>query len=187
MDSTDFLPTLLEAAGVTLPADLKLDGRSFLPQLRGEKGQPREWIYSWYSPRQGADLTVREFAFNQRFKLYRTGEFFDLTKDAEEKQPLKASPLKGEAAAAAKLLQGALDQFKDARPAGSIARERKPPKARRRHARTTHRDHAPHSGSGPSPTQRRALPELILPTAANPGCSAHRLVFFCVCTASIEA
>ena len=88
VDSTDFLPTLLDAAGVASPSGLKLDGRTFLPQVLGAEGQPRDWIYSWYSPRQSADMTVREFAFNQRYKLYRTGEFFDLAKDLEEKQPL---------------------------------------------------------------------------------------------------
>jgi hypothetical protein len=62
-------------------------------------------------------LTVREFAFHQRFKRYRSGDFFDLSQDVAEKQPLKVSSLQGEAAAAAKLLQEALDQFKDARPA----------------------------------------------------------------------
>jgi arylsulfatase A len=118
VDTTDFLPTLLDAAGVALPAGTPLDGRSFLPQLRADKGQPRAWIYSWYSPRQGANLTVREFAFNQRFKLYRSGEFFDLGQDALEKRPLALASLEGDAAAAAKLLQGALDSFKDARPAG---------------------------------------------------------------------
>ena len=64
------------------------------------------------------DLTVRELAFNHRFKLYRTGEFHDLSQDAAEKKPLAVASLTGEAATAAKLLQGALDQFKDARPPG---------------------------------------------------------------------
>lgn len=117
VDGTDFLPTLLQAGGAVPPSGVTLDGRSFLPQVLGEKGQPREWVYSWYSPRQSADMTVREFAFNQRYKLYRTGQFFDLSKDLEEKQPLKVASLDGEAAAAARLFQGALDQFKDARPA----------------------------------------------------------------------
>ena len=115
---SQLLPTLLDAAGATPPAGLKLDGRSFLPQARGEPGQPREWIYSWYSPRQGADMSVRELAFNHRFKLYRDGMFFDLAKDLDEKQPLAVATLAGEAATAAKLLQSALDQFKDARPPG---------------------------------------------------------------------
>ncbi len=118
VDSTDFLPTLLDAAGVTAPANLTLDGRSFLPQMRGEKGQPREWIYSWYSPRQGADMSVRELAFNHRFKLYRTGDFYDIANDPEEKHPFKVSALTGQAAGAAKLLQAALDRFQEARPAG---------------------------------------------------------------------
>lgn len=113
VDTTDFLPTLLEAANEPTPTDL--DGRSFLPQLRGERGRPREWIYSWYSPRQGADRTVREFAFNHRFKLYRSGEFFDLIADPQERQPLKVTTLGKQAAADAKRLESALDQFKDAR------------------------------------------------------------------------
>jgi arylsulfatase A len=116
VDSTDFVPTLLHAAGLQPPPSLKLDGRTFLPQILGAEGQPRDWIYSWYSPRQSADMTVREFAFNQRYKLYRTGEFFDLSRDLEEKQPLKVASLDGEPAAAAKVLRGALDQFKEARP-----------------------------------------------------------------------
>jgi len=116
VDSTDFLPTILDAAGVTAQSGLKLDGRTFLPQLLGAEGQPRHWIYSWYSPRQSADLSVREFAFDHRYKLYRSGELFDLRNDVEEKQPLTVASLNGEAATAAKLLQGALDRFKDARP-----------------------------------------------------------------------
>lgn len=118
VDSTDFLPTICEAAGVKVPTELKIDGRSFLPQLRGEPGSPRQWIYSWYSPRQNANLTVREFAFNQRFKLYRSGEFYDLAQDVEEKQPLKIAELKGEAASVAKLFQAALEKYSQARPTG---------------------------------------------------------------------
>ena len=119
VDSTDILPTLCAAAGVPVPAALKIDGRSFLPQLRGEQGQPRDWVYSWYSPRQGGNTTVREFAFNHRFKLYRTGELYDLLKDAEGKQPLdtKGSKLDADATAAVKLLQSPLDHYRDARPA----------------------------------------------------------------------
>jgi arylsulfatase A len=45
VDSTDFLPTLCEAAGAPLPEGLKIDGRSFWPQLKGEKGTPRDWRY----------------------------------------------------------------------------------------------------------------------------------------------
>ena len=90
---------------------------SFLPQLRGEKGAPREWLYSWYSPRQQADLTVREFAFDHGYKLYRTGEFFDLAADPFEKQALNRASTPAEAKTAAARLQAVLDRFTDARPA----------------------------------------------------------------------
>lgn len=116
VDSTDFLPTILDAAGVAAPSGLTLDGCTFLPQILGAGGQPRDWIYSWYSPRQSVDMTVREFAFDHRYKLYRSGVFFDLSRDGEEKQPLEIASLEGPAAAAAKRLQDALDRFKDARP-----------------------------------------------------------------------
>ena len=117
VDSTDFLPTLLEAAGEKPAGDLKLDGRSFWPQLRGQRGQPREWLYAWYSPRQNNDLTVREFAFDQRYKLYRNGNFFDRQSDPAEAKPLRVPELSGEAATVAIKLQRALDQFNNARPA----------------------------------------------------------------------
>jgi arylsulfatase A len=117
VDTTDFLPTLLDVAGVSAPANMKFDGRSFLPQLRGERGQPRDWIYSWYSPRLTAKKDVAEFAFNRDFKLYRTGDFYDLRTDREEEHALKVGTLKGESATAAAMLQRALDQYKGARPA----------------------------------------------------------------------
>jgi len=116
VDTTDFLPTVCEAAGATVPSELKIDGHSFLPQVLGEKGTPRDWYYSWYAPRKKTGI-IAEFASTRDFKLSRTGDFYDLRTDIEETQPLKVADLTGEAAAAAKLLQGALDQYKDARPA----------------------------------------------------------------------
>ncbi|MFZ2277450.1 MAG: sulfatase-like hydrolase/transferase [Prosthecobacter sp.] len=114
VSSTDFLPTLCAAAGVKVPEGT--DGVSFLPQLKGEAGTPREWLYTWYSPRQSQDMTVREYTFDQRFKLYRTGQFYDLSTDELEKQDIAATTLSSEATAAKTKLQTALDQFKDARP-----------------------------------------------------------------------
>jgi arylsulfatase A len=123
VDFTDFLPTLCDAAGVVIPAKLTIDGRSLLPQLRGERGNPREWLYSYWVPlrqNQTAHVGARgavEQAFDHRYKLYSTGEFFDLLTDPDEKKPLRVADLKGEARAAAKKLRAALEQFKDARPA----------------------------------------------------------------------
>lgn len=113
--STDFLPTLCAAAGVPLPESLPADGRSFLPQLLGERGQPREWLYCWYS-RDGSVPAKVEFAMSTSHKLYRDGTFFDLTTDPFEQRPRSASALTGDDALAAKTLQAALDQYATARP-----------------------------------------------------------------------
>ena len=115
VSSVDFLATLCQVAGATVPEDS--DGVSFLPQLRGEKGSPREWLYTWYSPRQKADLEIAEYAFDHGYKLYRDGRFFDLAADPDEQKPLRVADATGQAAAAASKLRAALDRFRDARPA----------------------------------------------------------------------
>jgi arylsulfatase A len=115
VDSVDVLPTICEAAGATLPEGLKVDGRTFWPQLRGEAGQPRDSRYCWYGP---YDVLVGEFAADQNYKLHADGRFFDLRKDPEEQKSLKVAALDGDAAMAAKKLQGTLDHFKGARPKG---------------------------------------------------------------------
>jgi len=114
VDSTDFLATICDAAGVSTAAAGKLDGRSFLPQLKGERGTPRDWVYCWYSP-HGEPL--REMTFNQHYKLYRNGDFYDVAADPEEKRPLQNSQPTGEAAKVRAVLQAGLDQYRDARPA----------------------------------------------------------------------
>jgi arylsulfatase A len=115
VNGTDFLPTLCDAAGIKLPDNFVCDGQSFLPQLRGEKGTPREWIYSWWCPLMDKPLPTYEIAFTRDFKLHRTGEFYDWRTDPDEQNPLKIASLKGDAAEAAKMLQTVLDQFKNAR------------------------------------------------------------------------
>ncbi len=114
ISSVDVLPTICDAAGVNIPANI--DGASFERQIRGEKGNPRDWLYSWYSPRQNAEKSVKEFTQTERYKLYRTGEFYDCIADPLEKNPLERRALSYDVAKTASLLQRALDQFKDARP-----------------------------------------------------------------------
>jgi len=121
VSSVDFLPTLCEAAGIAAPKNT--DGVSFLPRVLGEKGTPREWLYMWYSPRIGAGprLKVDECAFDNRYKLYRDGRLFDMLKDFDEKHPIALDASGASASdlalkATVKKLQGALDQFTNARP-----------------------------------------------------------------------
>ena len=115
IDSTDFLPTICEVAGLPLPEAVKLDGRSFYPQLRGEKGTPRDWLYAWYNPSGGADAKA-EFAHDARFKLYADGRFYDARTDNNEKRPLVEASLNGDSRAAYDKLKTALAQFAGPRP-----------------------------------------------------------------------
>jgi len=110
VDFSDFLPTLAEAAGAKLPGDVTIDGRSFLPQLRGQKGHPRDWIFCWYRRNPGDKL--RQFARDKRWKLYDTAELFDVQADPLEARPIKPGQGGIEAAAARKKLQVALDAMK---------------------------------------------------------------------------
>ena len=110
IDSVDVLPTICAAAGAVV--EDPIDGASFLPQLRGEKGSPREWRYCWYG-RDGGPTPQHEFAATARHKLYRMGRLYDLEADPRETSPLPD----GQAAEARATLQKVLDQFADARPA----------------------------------------------------------------------
>jgi arylsulfatase A len=116
IDSTDFLPTICAAVGAKIPAALTIDGRSFLPQILGQKGEPREWIYSWFS--QSGGPPISEFVATKETKLYRDGRFYDLSKDPfEDRPPQQLADLTGPAAAAAKKLKAVLATYADARPA----------------------------------------------------------------------
>jgi len=111
VDSSDFFPTLAEAAGAK-PGPGIIDGRSFLPQLRGEKGNPREWVFFHYDPRPGwdkAQYTLHRFARDQRFKLYSDGRLFDVLNDVLEQQPLLPGEGGRPAAHARRRLQQVLD------------------------------------------------------------------------------
>lgn len=109
--NVDFLPTLCEAAG--LPLQEETDGVSFLPQLKGKPGTPREALYFWYSPRQSAaNLDVKEWACDHTHKLYRDGSLYDLASDPFEKTPL---PETAAPEARTKLL-AVLDRYAAARP-----------------------------------------------------------------------
>lgn len=107
---SDMFPTMLEASHTSKPDGLILDGRSFLPQIQGKTGNPRQWSYCWYS-RSGTNKS-QVFARTQRYKLYRTGKLYDIKNDRLEKSHLSGE-LDAEASAARKLLQTALAQFSD--------------------------------------------------------------------------
>ncbi|MDA0676648.1 MAG: sulfatase-like hydrolase/transferase [Chloroflexi bacterium] len=106
IDTCDYLPTILEAAGVPVPEGYVIDGRSFLPQLRGEPGDPREWIFFHFEPMSGrVHRPPQRFLRDHRWKLYEDGRLFDLTTDPEEESALFDESDTGESGAARQRLE----------------------------------------------------------------------------------
>ncbi len=111
VDFTDFLPTLLEAAGDTPPPNLQLDGLSFFPQLmRAAKAPAREWVFCDYAPRWGKFPEAR-YAHDHRWKLYADGRFYDLKNDIGEERPLTREELPEEGQQARKKLENVLKRM----------------------------------------------------------------------------
>jgi arylsulfatase A len=111
VDFTDFVPTFAEMVGISPPEDMIIDGRSFLPQLRGKKGNPRDWIFCHYDPRWGK-RERRCFVRDKRWKLYDNGQLFNVEADVLEQNPIKPGEGGKEAASARKRLKAALDSMK---------------------------------------------------------------------------
>ena len=110
IDFSDFLPSLVEAAGATLPTDRIIDGRSFLPILRGEVESIRDWIFCAYTPRW-VNLPDARFVRDHRYKLYDDGRFYDLADDVLEARPMATDALDASADEARRRLQGVLDEM----------------------------------------------------------------------------
>ncbi|MEZ4961237.1 MAG: sulfatase-like hydrolase/transferase [Saprospiraceae bacterium] len=91
VDFSDFMPTMLEAGGVKVPDSLHIDGISYLPQLNGEAKMERKWVYDWYQ--HPARKEPKIFARNHQYKLYTTGEFYDVPADELEKHPISYESL----------------------------------------------------------------------------------------------
>jgi arylsulfatase A-like enzyme len=111
VDFTDFLPTLAEITAAKLPAGVTIDGRSFAPQLRGQKGQPREWIFCHYDPRW-ANFQQARYAQDKQYKLYGDGNFYGFRQDPLEKSPLTEASLTPAQQKVRQKLQQPLDTLK---------------------------------------------------------------------------
>jgi arylsulfatase A len=80
IDFSDFLPTFAELVNAELPQNVIIDGKSFSPQLRGQEGDPRKWIYT--------EFEGKAWVRNKRWKLYRHGSLYDIETDPFEKTPI---------------------------------------------------------------------------------------------------
>ncbi len=85
VDFTDLYPTFLELAGASAPEKVKLDGRSFVPSLRGSEDpfKKRSWIYSQI----GKFRMIRDWTHIVDSK----GAFHNLLKDPRQER--KVNPL----------------------------------------------------------------------------------------------
>ncbi|MCU0784001.1 MAG: sulfatase-like hydrolase/transferase [Verrucomicrobia bacterium] len=122
-DFSDFFATFAELGGAKLPGGVTLDSHSFAPQIKGQKGTPREWVY--------VELNGRSYVRDARYKLTHRDELFDL-REAPFKEILiakeTASP---EAVAARTKLQAILDQHPTGTAAGPDGSKKAAKKAKK--------------------------------------------------------
>ena len=109
IDASDLLPTFADVAGATLPTKNILDGRSFLPQLLGQKGNPRDWIF--------CELGNKWYVRDGRWKLTREDELFDMINSPFEEKLMTNYNDNREAVEAHDRLKAVLDKLN---PAGGI-------------------------------------------------------------------
>ncbi len=118
-DFSDFFVTFAALGSAPLPDGVKLDGQSFAPQLKGQKGQPREWVY--------VELQGKSYVRDSRYKLTNGGEMFDLRDAPFREEPVAKDTADTGAVASRKRLQEILDQHTAAPRAEGV-----PPKKKQR-------------------------------------------------------
>lgn len=100
-DFTDILPTLAQVAGAELPRNVSFDGRSFLPQLRGQTGNPREWVL--------VQLGNRWYLRGKRYRLDCLGGLHDMSRRYDPQEVRTLRPPAQAAQARARLEKAAMD------------------------------------------------------------------------------
>jgi len=91
VEYVDFVPTLLAAAGIPSAALGRLDGRSFLPVLLGQRSEHKEHVFALMTTRgiyRGSDYFGIRSVRSQCFKY-----IVNLTPERTFKNPVPASPV----------------------------------------------------------------------------------------------
>ena len=109
IDFSDFVPTFAAAAGAKLPENVVIDGQSFLPQIKGEKGNSREWAF--------VQLARMWYVRSLNWKLNEKGELYDMSGAPFEEKLVPADSTDPVAMAERAKLKAALDKLN---PAGGI-------------------------------------------------------------------
>ena len=100
IDFSDFYATLAEAVNISV--NDHPDSRSFYAQIMGNNSTPRDWQFLHYQPYWG-NFQGRQYIRNQQYKLYRSGNFYDISDDMEEKNNLSGDLTKKDKRAYKKL------------------------------------------------------------------------------------
>jgi arylsulfatase A len=115
IDFTDFLPTVADAARISIPADYDtIDGVSFYKQLTGAFYTPRDWIFDHYQPAldNGSNI-LKRWIQDTTYKLYdSTGKFYNIFKDPGEKYPIKTVDMTPQEKQIKKQFQNVMDTLK---------------------------------------------------------------------------
>ena len=70
-----------------IPHNVPFDGISLVPVLKDASGPRRQWSYCWYH-RDGNRDKATQHARTVQYKLYATGELYDVIADPQEEHPL---------------------------------------------------------------------------------------------------
>lgn len=92
VEFSDFLPTFAETVNAKIPGDI--DGKSFYKLIANKDYNPRESVFIHYYPNpQTVSKRSGCFARTVEYKLYSTGQFFDMKNDKWEKSPMDINSL----------------------------------------------------------------------------------------------
>jgi arylsulfatase A len=107
IDFTDIFPTFCNVAGADKPANL--DGQDLMPFMLGDESKARGWVFQSYSP---SGDNYRFFVRQGPYKLYSTGEFYNVPQDWLEKTPITSPEFKEVRARLQSILDAELKDYK---------------------------------------------------------------------------
>ena len=118
------LPTLCELAGVTLPSEYHLDGKSLIPLLRDQTSKHKDYTITWGNyennsskykdPSRNTDKLL-DVIRGPQYKLYSDGRLFDVVKDPLEQLPIEVG-YNSESDQARHELKKSLDKLRQTKP-----------------------------------------------------------------------
>lgn len=116
VELTDIYATFSELAGAEMPSGVAMDSISFAPELKGESGTSRKWVF----------VQLREdwYVRNSKWKLYRDGKLFDMKDAPFQEIPVPDDTDNADAKAARTELQAVLDELKPSANKTGDSRER---------------------------------------------------------------